>query len=323
MGAAVASRGKTSASQRVLGAWNVPSGQQVLRREKRFGKSDSLASAAAEPPAASRVIPAWKSSPWVFNPRLWTAAPRLPAAQGVKFRPGGIRGTAPLCLRSVFPPRPRANVQHAEPAPGGAASARYKACSGSDSFASWHGWVPVWITAAGIPGNCSWLREQRLSSETGADSSPERWSGSSGSRSRAGAGAAGQPRSRPGSRAGACQQLGNSFSMRQQLGEAPGPRRSERAPLSPSAAVRDLDLPRGTDNPRGWGRAEIPPQPPPAKCCHSSVVIPARCCDTDAGREIRAPASSHSRGCCSSLALREPLQRFGPCPAPAVSRSAG
>lgn len=49
------------------------------------------------------------------------------------------------------------------------------------------------------------------------------------------------------------------------------------------------------------GCAGIPPQPLPAKCCNSSAVIPAWCCDTDARREIQAPASSHSRGCCSSL----------------------
>lgn len=234
MGAAVSSREKTSASQRVLGTWNVPSGQQVLRREKRFGKSDSLASAAAEPPAAPGVIPAWKSSPSVFNPRLWVAARRLPAAQGGEFRLGGIQGTAPRCLRSVFPPRPPANVQTGGGGSRGSCQRQVQGPLGLDSFASWHAWVPVWITAAGIPGNCSWLREQQLSSETGADSSPERRSGS---RAQAGAGAAGQPRSQPGNRAGACQQLRSSFSMRQQLGEAPGPRCSEQARLSPSAAT--------------------------------------------------------------------------------------
>lgn len=103
----------------------------------------------------------------------------------------------------------------------------------------------------------------------------------------------------------------------------PGAALLRAGPAQPICCCRNLDLPRGRDNPGGWGCAEIPPQPPPAKCCNSSVVIPAWCCDTDAWREIQAPASSHSRGCCSSLALRELLQRFGPCPAPAVSRSAG
>lgn len=99
MGAAVASREKTSAVSMFWEPGMCPPGSKCCA-----GKTDSLASAAAEPPAAPKVMPAWKSSLSVFHPRL-------PAAQGGKFRPGGIQVRAPLCLRSVFPPRPRVNVQ--------------------------------------------------------------------------------------------------------------------------------------------------------------------------------------------------------------------
>lgn len=90
--------------------------------------------------------------------------------------------------------------------------------------------------------------------------------------------------------------------MRQQLREAPGPRCSEQAPLSPSAAAGTWICRAAGAIPGDGAVPEILPQPPPAKCCNSSVVIPAWCCDTDAWREMQAPASSHSRGCCSSLA---------------------
>lgn len=73
-------------------------------------------------------------------------------------------------------------------------------------------------------------------------------------------------------------------------------------PAQPICCRRNPALPPGRNSPRRAGCAEILPQPRPAKCCDSSVVIPAWCCDTDAWREIQAPASSHSRGCCSSLA---------------------
>lgn len=163
MGAAVASREKASA---VWEPGMCPPGSKCCAGKKRFGKSDSLASPSAEPPAAPRAVPAWKSSASVFNPRLWTAAPRIPP--GV-LNPG--RGGSAFVSGAFSLPGCQRMSKHA---PRGAASARYKARSGSDSLSSWHGCVPVWITAAGIPGNCSRLREQRLSSETGADSSPER-----------------------------------------------------------------------------------------------------------------------------------------------------
>lgn len=87
MGAAAASREKTSAVSMFWEPGMCPPGSK-----RCAGKSDSLASAAAGPPAAPKVIPAWKSSPSVLDPRLRVAAPRLPAAQGVQFRLGGGRG---------------------------------------------------------------------------------------------------------------------------------------------------------------------------------------------------------------------------------------
>lgn len=156
----------------------MPCGQQVLRR----GKSDS-----GKVIRLHLRLPSLLPLPESFLPGK-AALRCLIRASGLRHRGsrqrrvlnsgwGGSRGRLRFVSGAFsLPGSKEMSKQAAEAAPRGAASARYKACSGSDSFASWHGWVPVWITAAGIPGNCSWLREQQLSSETGADSSPERWS---------------------------------------------------------------------------------------------------------------------------------------------------
>lgn len=217
-------------------------------------------------------------------------------SRGVKFRLGGIR----FCLRSVFPPQECPNMLPGElPAPGTRpAPGRIHCRAGTVVFLYGLQLLASQEIAHGSGSSGSAAKREQIPARSGSR------------RSQAGAGAAGQPRR---SWAGACQQLGSSFSMRQQLGAGPA------QPIC-CCCHQNLDL----SDPRGRGCAEILPLPPPAKCCNPSVVIPAWCCDTDAQREIQAPASSHSRGCCSSPgALREPLQRFGPCPALAVCGSAG
>lgn len=188
---------------------------------------------------------------------------------------------APLCARSVFPVGARGS-QGSCPVRGllRAGFVCELAQSGSCmDYSCWH------------PGKSLMAQRAAARQRNGSRLQP---------RAAAGAGLVlEQPRSRPASWAGACQQLRSSFSMRQQLREAPGPRCS----AQPICCCRAPDLPRGRSNPRRSG-AEILPQPLPAKCCNSSVVIPAWCCDTDAWREIQAPASSHSRGCCSRALVR-------------------
>lgn len=195
----------------------------------------------------------------MFNPRLWTAAPRLPAAQGVKFRLRGDPGDGSALSPERFPSPAASKCPTRGAGSRGSCQrqvqgllrvgficelARLGSCM---DYSCWH---PRKLLMAQGAASSAAKREQTPARSAGAAAAA--------AEAGAGAGAAGQPRSRPGSRAGACQQLGSSFSMRQQLGEAPGPRCSEQAPLSPSAAVWNLDLPRGTDNPRGWGCSRDP-----------------------------------------------------------------
>lgn len=273
------------------------------------GKSDSLASAAAGPPAAPKVIPAWKSSPSVLDPRLRVAAPRLPAAQGVQFRlgggAGGSRGMAPLCLRSAFPPRPRANGQTRGAAGAGSRGscqrqvqgllrvglvcelARLGSCM---DYSCWHpGKSLTAQRAAARQRNGSSLQPGALERQQRQQKPGWCWSS--------------RPAPEP---AGS---VGRSLpAITEQLFHeaaapgGPGAALLRAGPAQPICCRRNLDLLRGRRNPRRRGCAQALPRALPAKCCNPCAAIPAWCCDTDAGSEIQAPASSHSRGRCSSLA---------------------
>lgn len=218
---------------------------------------------------------------------------------------GGSRGMAPLCLRSAFPPRPRANGQTRGAAGAGSRGscqrqvqgllrvglvcelARLGSCM---DYSCWHpGKSLTAQRAAARQRNGSSLQPGALERQQRRQKPGWCWSS--------------RPAPEP---AGS---VGRSLpAITEQLFHeaaapgGPGAALLRAGPAQPICCRRNRDLLRGRRNPRRRGCAQALPRALPAKCCNPCAAIPAWCCDTDAGSEIQAPASSHSRGRCSSLA---------------------